>query len=83
MRWHIPYSPLLILTLRSTGGGGAWPLVPLSYVSDSGVPKICQRGEGVVEGCPPSHGREIMENYFVKMARFVHKMSLLGVGYVK
>ena len=47
----IPYSPFFqFLLLQLIGGGGAWALVPLSYVSDSGVATICQRGpwgEGV------------------------------------
>ena len=27
------------------GGGGAGPLYPLSYATDNGVTRICQRGE--------------------------------------
>ena len=60
-------------------GGGHDPLVHLSYSSNSGAAKICQRGakrgseatergEGVGRGFPPSHGREIFQNLWMKLA---------------
>ena len=45
------------------GGGGHGPLVHLSYSSNSGAAKICQRGQSegrVWEG--GFHGREIFQN---------------------
>ena len=38
-------SPFL-KTLQSKGDGGMGPCVPLSYTSDGGVARICQRGMG-------------------------------------
>ena len=67
--------PLLKCILLQSRGG-AWVLVPLSYASDSGAARICQRGpkQGseatergeVVGGFPPSHGRKIFENSCMK-----------------
>ena len=52
------------------GGGGHGPLVHLSYSSNSGAAKICQRGqsEGWFPPPPPSHGREIFQNVCMKLA---------------
>ena len=49
---------------------GAWPLVPLSYASDSGAARICQRGGGGVKAREGGGGyREIFfENLCMKMA---------------
>ena len=41
----MPYSTLLkFILFQSMGGGDNWALLPLSYASDSGAPKICQQG---------------------------------------
>ena len=56
------YSPI-----NGVGGGGG---VHLSYSSNSGAAKICQRGqsEGARGGCGRgvSHGREIFQNLCMK-----------------
>ena len=60
------YSPI------NGGGGGDGPLVHLSYSSNSGAAKICQRGqsEGARGGCGRgvSHGRAIFQNLCMKLA---------------
>ena len=57
-----------MFTRRSMEGGG----VHLSYSSNSGAAKICQRGqsEGARGGCGRgvSHGREIFQNLCMKLA---------------
>ena len=54
-----PYSPLLLKSYFTPikGAGGMAPCA-LSYASDGGAARICQRGGGG-EGVSPSHGREI------------------------
>ena len=55
----------------------------LSYTSDGGAARICQRGAkarersdraggGCGRGISPSHGREIFENSCMKTAFFLH-----------
>ena len=49
VKWHInPLLPrfcfLLLLSMANHWGWGHGPLYPLSYASDSGVARICQRG---------------------------------------
>ena len=64
----------------------------LSYASDSGAARICQRGpkrgsevtergEGLGGGSP-SDGRDIFENPGMKRHFLAHKKPLLGVVYV-
>ena len=54
MKYNIAYTnPLLplieFLLFQSGVGGGGWALLPLSYASESGAARICQRG-GQSEG---------------------------------
>ena len=72
-----PYSPLLKIYFTPINRGrGAWVLVPLSYVSDSGATRICQRGAKRLSGggCgrggfpSPSHGKKIFEKSCLKRA---------------
>ena len=69
----IPYSPLLLKNYFTPikGGGGMAPCA-LSYASDGGAARICQRGVKARErsdraggGC---HGREIFQNLCLKTA---------------
>ena len=66
VKWHIPipYSTHFNIYFTPINGGGAF--VPLSYASDSGAAKICQRGGGLMRGSeatdrgclpPPTVGR--------------------------
>ena len=66
MKWLIPiliYSPPFqkFVLLQSTGGGGAWASVPLSYTSGTGAARTCQGGGGGKKRGRvfPSHGKEI------------------------
>ena len=87
MAYYVPiplYSPFkknILLQLR-----GAWALVHLSYCSNSGAARICQRGpkqgsevsergEGVFS--PPRVGR-FFENLCMKTTFLAHLMALLG-----
>ena len=68
-------------------------LCALSYASDGGAARICQRGAKareqsdraggrVWEGVSPSHGREIFKNLCLKTAFSCTLDPLLGVVYV-
>ena len=78
-----PLSKMYFIPINAGGGGGGGldPCVSLSYASDSGAARICQRGpkrgseatgrgEGMGGGFSPSHGREIFffENLCMKIA---------------
>ena len=46
MKWNVPirYSPFYKFLLLQSGGGGIGPCA-LSYASDSGAARICERGQ--------------------------------------
>ena len=89
-QFHNP-SILKFLLLQSKGVG-AWALVPLSYASDSGAARICQRGNNLAtersdrawrrygRGLPPPppHGREIVRKFVYENGIFLHIKYLLG-----
>ena len=93
----IPYSTLLLKNyFTPIKGGGGMALCALSYASDGGAARICQRGAKAREqsdragggcgrpweGVPPSHGREIFQNLCLKTAFSCTLDPLLGVVYV-
>ena len=82
-----PFFLLLFYSPINGGGGGHGPhgpLVHLSYSSNSGAAKICQRGQS--EGAKRPSGWRVWEGDFfpnlcMKLAFFAHYI-LLGVVYV-
>ena len=71
--YQSPTLPFFEKLFYSNQGDGDMSPCALSYASDGGAARICQRGpkrgsEATERGFPPSHGREIFKNSCMKTA---------------
>ena len=84
--YQSPTPPSFEKIFYSNQGGGDMAPCALSYASDGGTARICQRGAKarVWEGVPPSHGREIFQKFVSENGIFLHirYLYLIGVVYV-
>ena len=83
---HFPFpflSSFVLLSNQWGGGGGHGPLVHLSYSSNSGAAKICQRGqsEGAMEGVAGGNPLPPMVGRFFFSPNLCMKLAVLHIRY--
>ena len=66
---RIPYFPLFYFI--AINGVGAWAFMPLSYASDSGAARICQRGRGPKQGSEATERGDGVGGEFPTVGRYM------------